>query len=127
MKHLTFAALAAISLAAPAVADPIEGIWQTEVDDGAYAHITLAPCGEKICGTISRTFNDEGEYNSTNKGKPIVWDMIAQGGGSYKEGKIWQPSTGKVFNSKMALNGNSLKVSGCVGPICKGQMWSRVQ
>ena len=127
MKHVMFAAIAALGLAAPAFADPVEGVWQTQVDDGAYAHITIAPCGDKMCGTISRTFNDSGEYNSANKGKPIVWDMVAQGGGDYKNGKIWQPSTGKVFNSKMALSGNTLKVSGCVGPICKGQTWSRVQ
>ena len=127
MKHVMFAAIAVLGLAAPAFADPVEGVWQTQVDDGAYAHITIAPCGDKMCGTISRTFNDSGEYNSANKGKPIVWDMVAQGGGDYKNGKIWQPSTGKVYNSKMALSGNTLKVSGCVGPICKGQTWSRVQ
>ncbi|WP_321364175.1 DUF2147 domain-containing protein [uncultured Celeribacter sp.] len=127
MKHVIFAAIAAVGLATPVFADPVEGVWQTQVDDGAYAHITIAPCGDKLCGTISRTFNDSGEYNSANKGKPIVWDMVAQGGGDYKNGKIWQPSTGKVYNSKMALSGNSLKVSGCVGPICKGQTWSRVQ
>jgi uncharacterized protein (DUF2147 family) len=26
----------------------------------------------------------------------------------------------------MALSGNTLKVSGCVGPICRKQTWSRV-
>lgn len=127
MRYAILAAVTVLGFAAPALADPVEGVWKTQVDDGAYAYITIAPCGEKICGTISRTFDDSGEYNSANKGKPIVWDMEAQGGGAYKDGKIWQPSTGKVYNSKMALTGNSLKVQGCVGPICKKQMWSRVQ
>ena len=75
---------------------------------------------------ISRTFNSTGEYKSANIGKKLVWDMQAKGSGRYKRGKIWQPSTDKVFKSKMSLSGNTLKVSGCVGPICKKQTWSRV-
>lgn len=107
-------------------ADPVEGIWQTQVDDGAYAHVQIAPCGQTICGTIARTFKAGGEYKSENLGKPIVWDMVPQGGGAYKQGKIWQPSSGKIYNSKMSLEGDHLKVSGCVGPICKGQTWVRI-
>ena len=128
MKFYALAAAAAMAFATPVfAADPVEGVWQTEVDDGNYAYVTIAPCADKLCGVISRTFNSNGEFSSDNKGKPIVWDMVPQGGGSYKQGKIWQPSTGKVYNSKMSLNGSQLKVSGCVGPICKGQTWVRVQ
>jgi uncharacterized protein (DUF2147 family) len=128
MKLRTLAAAAVLALAPLAAsADPVEGIWKTEVDDGAYAYVTFAPCADKLCGVISRTFNASGEYKSPNQGKPIVWDMTADGGGSYSGGKVWQPSTGKVYKSKMALSGSTLKVSGCVGPICKKQSWSRVQ
>jgi len=124
MKIWAFAAAIALSATA-ALADPVEGVWQTQVDDGAYAHVAIAPCGAKLCGTIARTFNAGGEYASPNIGKPIVWDMVAKGDGAYGDGKIWQPSTDKIYRSKMALSGNTLKVSGCVGPICKGQTWSR--
>ena len=120
---VAFCGLSAVS----AMADPVLGVWKTQVDDGAYAHVTMAPCGGKICGVISRTFKSSGEYKSPNIGKKLVWDMQAQGNGNYKKGQIWQPSTDKIFKSKMALNGDSLKVSGCVGPICKKQTWSRVQ
>ncbi|MBS0125164.1 DUF2147 domain-containing protein [Thetidibacter halocola] len=126
MKILSLAA-GLILAAGAALADPVEGIWKTEVDDGAYAHVTISPCGPAICGVISRTFNAQGEYNSENKGKQLVWDMQPGGNGSYANGKIWQPSTGKVFKSKMALSGNTLNVSGCVGPFCKKQTWSRVK
>ncbi|SLN35482.1 hypothetical protein AQS8620_01238 [Aquimixticola soesokkakensis] len=126
LKHLCAAALATLALAAPVAAqDAVAGTWQTQVDDGAYAFVEIAPCGDKLCGTIARTFNADGEYKSANLGRPIVWDMVAQGDGTYKDGKIWQPSTDKVYNSKMALSGDQLKVSGCVGPICKGQTWVR--
>ena len=123
----TILSLALILSAGAAHADPVEGIWKTQVDDGAYAHVTIAPCGGALCGTISRTFNADGEYKSANLGKKLVWDMQSKGGGDYRDGKIWQPSTDKVLKSKMALSGNTLKVSGCVGPICKKQTWSRVK
>ncbi len=124
-----FATLAALALTAGAgwAADPAEGRWKTEVDDGAYAVVEIAPCGPKLCGTIARTFNSDGEYKSANLGKRIVWDMVPEGNGRYGDGKIWRPSNDKVYRSKMRLNGNSLKVSGCIGPICLGQTWLRVK
>lgn len=45
MKRILKIAIALIALASPALADPAEGIWQTEVDDGKFAYITMAPCG----------------------------------------------------------------------------------
>lgn len=127
MKTLITGAVLALGLAGAAAADPVLGTWKTQVDDGSYAHVSMASCGAAICGKIARTFNSSGEYKSPNIGKPLVWDMQAQGGGKYNSGKIWQPSTGKIYKSKMALSGDTLKVSGCVGPICKKQTWSRVK
>jgi len=122
------AALAALAFTAgAALADPVEGMWKTEVDDGAYAIVQIAPCGAKLCGKIARTFNDGGEFKSGNIGKPLVWDMEPQGGGAYANGKIWQPSTDKVYKSKMQMSGDNLKVSGCFGPICKSQSWVRAK
>ncbi|AML49886.1 MULTISPECIES: DUF2147 domain-containing protein [Falsihalocynthiibacter] len=126
MKTLLTAAAALVLSVGAGFADPIDGTWKTEVDDGAYAHIAVAPCGDKICGVIARTFDSSGETKSPNIGKQLVWDMSVKGEGAYAGGKIWQPSKDKVYKSKMALNGNTLKVSGCVGPICKKQTWSRV-
>lgn len=127
MKKMIFAAAFGLLATPVFAADPAMGTWKTQVDDGAYAHVNMSNCGGKICGTISRTFNSGGEYKSENLGKKLVWDMSPNGGGKYSGGKVWQPSTGKVYNSKMVINGNSLAVSGCVGPICKKQTWSRVK
>jgi len=127
MRKLILAAIIALAGAGIAAADPVLGVWKTQVDDGNYAHITFSKCGVNVCGVISRTFNGSGEFKSANIGKKLVWDMAPQGEGYYKSGKIWQPSTDKVYKSKMTLSGNMLKVSGCVGPICKKQSWSRVQ
>ncbi len=130
MKNLVTAAVFVLGSAVSAFAqDAVEGVWQTQADDGAFAFVTIAPCGSALCGVISRTFNSEGEYQSENIGKQLVWDMQAQSGGKYSGGQIWQPSTDKIFKSKMSLSGNTLKVSGCVagGLICKKQTWTRLQ
>lgn len=126
MRMIMTAAIAAIGFAGAAWADPAEGTWKTQVDDGAYAYVKMSMCGSDLCGTIARTFNSDGEYKSANLGRKLVWDMTPAGGGDYESGKVWQPSKDKTYKSKMSLSGNTLKVSGCIGPICKKQTWSRV-
>lgn len=119
---------ACLLLAGAAHADPSAGIWKTQPgDDGAFGHVTIAPCGSAICGTLTRSFDPAGkEFNSAAKGKRIIWDMVPQGGGAYAKGKIWAPDRDKTYNSKMTLSGNVLKVSGCVLGICRDQTWTRV-
>lgn len=126
MKHMIVAIGGLLIGAGSVFADPVEGVWKTEVDDGKYAHIKIRPCGDKICGVIAQAFDATGPIESANIGKLLVWDMEVQADGTYKNGKIWQPSTDKIYKSKMELNGSSLQVAGCVGPICKKQTWTRV-
>ncbi len=127
MKTMITAALFALGLAGGALADPAVGTWKTQVDDGAYAHVKMTPCGGAVCGKIARTFNDSGEYKSKNLGKTLVIDMKAEGGGKYK-GKVWRPSNDKIYIGKMAVSGNTLKLSGCVagGLISSKQTWQRL-
>lgn len=129
MKRILKTAAALIALATPALADPAEGVWQTEVDDGKFAYITMAPCGGAYCGTISRTFENGGtEYKSENIGRDIVVDMVAAGDGSYA-GQVWRPSNNKIYVGKMFVSDNALTLKGCVagGLICAAQNWVRVQ
>ena len=126
MKTFALTLAATFGLAGAAFADPLEGTWQTEVDDGTYALVTIAPCGGAICGVISRTFNDSGEYQSENIGRQIVIDMVPQGGGAY-EGQVWRPSNDKIYIGKIDLIGNSVQLRGCVarGLFCSRQTWIR--
>ena len=128
MKRFALALAGLVISAGAALADPVEGVWKTEVDDGAYAHIQMAPCGAAYCGVIAKTFNASGEYQSENLGKKLVIDMVPNGDGSYA-GSVWRPSNNKIYIGKMTLNGNKLKLKGCVagGLICSGQNWTRVQ
>lgn len=128
MKHWILATTLGLAGAAAASADPIEGTWKTQEDDGAYAHVEIAPCGPAYCGTITRTFKDGAEYKSPNIGKQLVRNMTPAGNGRY-EGKVWRPSNDKVYAGKINVNGNSMKMAGCVagGLICAKQDWARVK
>ena len=128
MKRFLIALVAGCGLATAALADPIEGVWQTEVDDGAYAYVTVAPCGGAYCGTISRAFDASGEYQSPNLGKQIVRNMAPNGDGTY-EGQVWRPSNDKVYLGKIALEGDRMALRGCVvgGLICARQTWVRIR
>lgn len=109
-------------------ADPIEGIWQTEADEGAFAHVTIAPCGPAFCGVISKSFRGGAEAASPNTGRQIVIDMAPKGGGAYT-GKVWRPANDKIYTGKAQVSEGAMKLSGCVagGLLCKSQNWRRVR
>ncbi|MEH7828459.1 DUF2147 domain-containing protein [Gemmobacter denitrificans] len=124
-----FLIAAALSLVAgAAMADPIEGVWQTQEDEGAYAHVTIKPCGAAFCGKITQAFKDGADYASPNVGKQIVIDMAPVGDGNY-EGKVWRPANDKIYNGKAEVSGKTMKLAGCVagGLICKSQTWKKVK
>ncbi len=128
MKKLVMALAGACALSVTAAnADPAYGLWQTEVDDGSFAHIRMEACGAAVCGVIARTFNSDGEYQSENLGKQIVIDMAPQGDGEYK-GSVWRPSNDKVYVGKMTVAGDGLQLRGCVlgGLLCASQGWARI-
>jgi uncharacterized protein (DUF2147 family) len=120
-------AAAFVMVAGMAQADPVEGVWQTQEDDGAYAHVTISACGAAFCGVISKTFKDGAEFQSENIGRQIVIDMVSNGDGTY-DGQVWRPSNNKIYVGGIELSGDSMKLAGCVagGLICKKQNWSRV-
>lgn len=127
MKKTLILAVAGFIAAGGAMAEPALGLWKTEVDDGAYAHVQISPCGANVCGTIAQTFNAEGEYSSPNKGKQIVRAMTPTGNGAY-EGKVWRPSNDKIYIGKMQVNGGSLTLKGCIagGLLCSSQSWTKI-
>ena len=127
----TLAALTATLalLAAPALADPVHGTWKTKPDDnGNFGHVRIQTCENgKICGGLIASFNSAGaRIESPNLGRAIVWDMEAQGGGAYGNGKVYAPDRDKTYNSKMELRGNTLGVSGCVAFVCRESEWTRI-
>ena len=129
MKKLMLTA-AMILVAGAAQANPILGTWKTKPDDnGNFGHVQIKACGAAFCGTLVKAFDGAGkQIDSENVGKKIVWDMVAYPDGLYDDGKVWSPDRNKTYDSDMTLNGNSLKVRGCVIGICRdGGTWSRVK
>ncbi|MCB1342239.1 MAG: DUF2147 domain-containing protein [Pseudooceanicola sp.] len=128
MKRMVLGVVAALAMAGAASADPVEGMWKTQPDDGSYAHVQMVPCGAAICGKMVKTFKASGEYQSPNLGKTLVIDMVPEGNGAYA-GKVWRPSNDKIYVGKMQLAGDSLALSGCVlgGLICSKQTWTRIK
>jgi uncharacterized protein (DUF2147 family) len=113
-----------------ALADQVEGIWQTKKDDnGNFGHVEIKPCGPAFCGTLIQAFDSAGKVReSDNVGRQIVWDMVPYGDGLYDDGQIYSPDRDKTYNGDMTLAGDSLKVRGCVMGICRdGGTWSRVK
>ncbi len=128
MKKLLMTSAALVLSALPALADPLVGLWKTDVDDGAYAYVDIHACGAGFCGTIMRTFNADGEYQSPNIGKDIIRGMVPAGNGKYT-GEVWRPSNNKIYYGKINLSGDRLTMKGCVagGLICKGSTWTRIE
>ena len=127
MKTIALAAaFASIGLAA--AADPIEGLWQTQPDEGALALVQVGPCGAAFCGTIVKTFRGKTEFQSPNVGKQIVIGMTPAGEGTYK-GKVLRPADDKIYSGKASVSGTTMKLSGCVagGLICKSQTWTKLK
>lgn len=130
MKISALAAVMMLGATGAWAADPVEGLWKTKPDDnGNYGNVQIAPCGDKLCGVLVEAFDSTGaQKQSDNIGKQIVWDMVANGDGTYGSGKVWSPDRDKTYNSKMSLSGDVLAVSGCVlgGLFCRAQDWARV-
>ncbi len=130
MRKLTTFAAALVVLAAPALADPVHGVWMTQPDDnGNFGHVRMQTCPDGlICGGLVAAFDGAGQsMESPNIGRAIVWEMEPQGDGQYRNGRVYAPDRDRTYSSRMELRGDTLGVSGCVLGICREQEWTRVE
>ena len=134
--RIVVASLAAVLLASPALAaDPVQGRWVTEEKD---AVITIAPCGAKLCGRISkflvappqgldqRDVNNKDASKRSRKllGMPVLTGFVEDG--DEWRGTIYDPKSGKTYRSILQRKGsNQLTVKGCLGPFCQTQTWRK--
>lgn len=110
-------------------ADPdVTGIWKTESTDKGYLQVSVEKCGDAVCGTILQAMDleDKPSPDYEHVGKQMIWDMASKTPTSWTGGKIWDPSKDKTYKSKMTLDGDVLKVSGCIAFICRSQSWTRL-
>ena len=130
-------ALALSASAAIASASPV-GVWYTQ---GKQGKVRIAPCGDKLCGVIisgrgqdgkpASEARDEANPNPALRNRPILGlqilrDFKPTGPGRWGGGKIYDPNTGRTYDSKLSLAGGGvLKVEGCVTVICQSQTWTQ--
>lgn len=110
-------------------ADPVLGLWQTEPDrKRLVSHIEITRCGPAICGRVAVAFDPSGKTVQTpHVGRPLFWDMQAQGAGRYTGGTVYVPLLDITARASMQLQGDRLTVTGCKGPVCDGQVWTRLR
>ncbi|MFK7996730.1 MAG: DUF2147 domain-containing protein [Granulosicoccus sp.] len=104
------------------------GLWQTAAKEAGYLHVSIEWCGDAYCGTIIKAMNHEGESNPDYEhlGKKMLWDMMIRDSLNWSGGRIWDPTEDKSYKSKMSLNNDILKVSGCIAFFCRSESWTRV-
>lgn len=123
-----------LALIAPGLANAgvLSGVFQTAPgDSGSFLHVEMGACPNDAaltCGTIVRKYNADGSLDTDyeNLGRPIVWNMVDKGDGQWGKGKIWAPDRDKTYGSKMMLEGNLLKVEGCVAIFCRAMAWQKL-
>ena len=126
MKKLILSTMA-ILCAGVAFADPVEGVWQTNANDnGGYAYVQIAPCGDKMCGTVVKAFDSAGaEQAGGDVGKAIITGMTLAAEGSFTDGQLTAPGGDSVYSASMKADGDTLKVKVCPS-LCKTLSWSKV-
>jgi uncharacterized protein (DUF2147 family) len=114
----------------------VSGVWLTEAGD---AEIEIADCGDGTpCGVMVRVQTEDGspaiDTNNPDpdlKSRPLVGTKMMWGfrekSGRWKSGQIYNAENGKTYKSKIKrLEDGTLEVKGCIGPICQGQIWTKI-
>lgn len=134
------AALALLATTAQA-ADPVEGLWLVQA---GTAKVKVGPCAAdkaKMCGVITwlkspngkdgQPQKDANNPDAAQRGRPVlglsmIRDFKPAGPGKWTGGKIYDPTSGKTYGSKMSANPDgTLKVEGCVSVVCQAQTWKK--
>ncbi|MBL8553738.1 MAG: DUF2147 domain-containing protein [Phenylobacterium sp.] len=135
MRAIAIAAAFTLAAAPALAADPVEGEWLTQSGSGK---VRIAPCGARLCGAITWLKNpaDAKATDANNPdarlkarpilGLPMLWGFRQAAQGKWNGGKIYDPASGKTYDSKMSINANgTLKVEGCILMVCQAQTWKR--
>lgn len=119
----------------------LQGKWKT-IDDNtgeARSIVEIFERSGKVFGKVVKIFPrpdrdpdpvctkcspDDARYNQKIVGMEIIRDLV-RSGEEYSGGDILDPENGKVYRSKIWLEGKELKVRGYWGPFYRTQTWHR--
>ena len=131
------ALLAAPSARAQGAGEPT-GIWMTQAGD---ARVRVSKCGGGICGVIvglrepidpatGKPAVDNKNPNPSLATRPMIGLPLFTGmqpsGPNKWSGQIYNADDGSYYASSISLSGpDALRVEGCVGALCGGEIWTR--
>ena len=134
MRKLISMTLLAATMATSSFAGA-SGTWKTGEFSGVtgggasgeYLYVEIVENGDFVEGTITQEFNSDGTIKDGSKlvGEKMLIGVAADGS---KKGKMWHPYMDKKFKAKgfELSDENTINLKGCVGFICMGQTWTRV-
>jgi len=137
MRNLFIITFLTSLFALPASAADLEisGTWFTK---GNEAKIGISdcgdgtPCGELVWfkvaegGITTDALNPDPALRTRSLyGSEVFWGFKKKKN-KWNGGRIYDAQSGKTYKSKIELKDDgTLKVKGCVGPICQSQIWVR--
>ncbi|MCA8900996.1 MAG: DUF2147 domain-containing protein [Hyphomonas sp.] len=141
MQRLVTLVLAAAALlagqAGAGALTGLEGSWRT-VRHGADVEIRDcgdgSPCGYLVAVNAQVTGGrhlDERNPDAALRarplaGLPLMWGFASARQG-WQGGRLYNPETGQTFRASMTLiSADQLRVRGCLGPLCRAQVWTRI-
>jgi uncharacterized protein (DUF2147 family) len=132
------AALPAPSARAQGATEPT-GVWQTQAGD---ARVKVSKCGGGLCGVVvglkdpidpatGKPQVDDKNPNPGLKKRPMIGLSLFSGmqpsGPNKWSGQIYNADDGGTYASSISVSGpETLRVEGCVGALCGGEIWTRV-
>jgi uncharacterized protein (DUF2147 family) len=116
----------------------LSGLWR---DTRYGALVDIGDCGDGTpCGRL--TWVDarltEGQTQDVRNrdpllrsrtliGLPVLRDFVSSPEG-WRDGWLYNPDDGKTFRAHLRLLSTSeLRVTGCLGPLCRSEVWTRPQ
>ena len=119
----------------------LSGLWRTE-RHGAL--VQVVDCGDGTpCGWlvgVDPTVAQGQTHDVRNRdparrhrplvGLPILWGFAVRPEGGredWRAGRVYNPDDGKTFPARLKmLHSAGLQVTGCLGPLCRSETWTRV-
>ncbi len=141
MKAITLAGLAAFGLLAAtnvALAGDPSGTWRLS---SGKVTVKVRQCGGELCANIvglkeptykdGKAKIDRHNQNPALRSRPLMGLSVLSGmkpnGENSWKGSIYNADDGKTYSATMSLDGNVMKLKGCVaGIFCKVQTFNKV-
>lgn len=129
MKQILAAILVLAALSVPAAAsgkDPLQGHWKRKA-----LEIEIAPCGDKLCGTVLKAAPEDRQKALDGSGKELIGSQILTGiepvgPGVYRGTAFIADYNTHARTTLRLTSDDTLDVKGCILLIlCRTKSWER--